>query len=215
MKNLKALLPSTELVLTKLSKLPLLHNFTLVGGSALAIYENHRQSEDLDFFTWHKTLPIEEILQEIETNLFENVKIIDLSPTQINLLLDEIQVTFFANGWNELQKREILLNNAHIAQIETLAIMKVNTLFLRAKFRDYYDLYTLNKTRFSLEQLYIMAIEKIPNLQKSLFQKALIFTNDIIDENIQYLNPKYKISLTEIANHFEKEIKLWNKPKKK
>lgn len=130
-------------------------------------------------------------------------------------MLDEIQVTFFANGWNELQKREILLNNAHIAQIETLAIMKVNTLFLRAKFRDYYDLYTLNKTRFSLEQLYIMAIEKIPNLQKSLFQKALIFTNDIIDENIQYLNPKYKISLTEIANHFEKEIKLWNKPKKK
>lgn len=36
-------------------------------------------------------------------------------------------------------------NKFHLATLEQIAAMKVNVLFLRAKYRDYYDLYFLAK----------------------------------------------------------------------
>ncbi len=50
--NLDSLLTNTRTALLELIQTaPFLQNFVLVGGSALALHLNHRQSEDLDFFT--------------------------------------------------------------------------------------------------------------------------------------------------------------------
>jgi len=51
-----SLAQQTANVLTSLSEIPDIQNFTLVGGSALSIHLNHRISEDLDLFTWFKKL---------------------------------------------------------------------------------------------------------------------------------------------------------------
>jgi hypothetical protein len=107
--------------------------------------------------------------------------------------------------------RSHLFDNLYVANLQTLAIMKVNTLFLRAKFRDYYDLYVLNKQQFSLQEMYVLSTKKIKNLHLSLFQRALLFTDDIADENIAHLSPKYSVNLKQIAKHFENEIKKQNK----
>lgn len=82
---------------------------------------------------------------------------------------------------------------------------------MRAKYRDYYDLYVLNLEHFSLQTLFEMTSSQMKNLNKTLFQRALVFVEDIEDENIKHLSPKYRLSLSEIANHFHKQIKLWNK----
>jgi hypothetical protein len=111
----------------------------------------------------------------------------------------------------ELQNRKNLLNHLYIAELETIAVMKVNTLFLRAKFRDYYDLYVLNITGLSVKKLFELTSEKMMNLSIALFQKALVFTDDISDESIIHLKLSYKISIAEIEKHFRKEIKKWNK----
>ncbi|PSJ75850.1 hypothetical protein C7N43_16685 [Sphingobacteriales bacterium UPWRP_1] len=214
MNDLNNLLPDTKKILVKLATLPLLQEFTFVGGSALAIYLGHRQSEDIDLFTWHKQLPIADIQNALTANHFKDSRIINLTPTQADYVLDGVKVTFFANGWEELKNRQQLLNNVFIATLPTLAIMKVNTLFLRAKNRDYYDVYVLNLEHYSLKQLFEMTISKMQNLSKPLFQRALIFTDDITDENIQHLAPKYNISLSEISKHFQKQIKSWNKTQK-
>ncbi|MFH2095564.1 MAG: hypothetical protein ABIJ16_07670 [Bacteroidota bacterium] len=142
---------------------------------------------------------------------FKKIRIVNLSKTQLDYIINGVKVTFFANGWPELQNRKLLTNNLYIADLKTLAIMKINTLFIMAKYRDYYDLYTLNKTNFPLPELYQMALMKINNLSKTLFQKALIYTDDIDDEKIEHLSPKEKISLKEMEKHFSKEIKKWNK----
>ena len=52
----ESLEPKTAEVLSSLSEIEEIKNFTLVGGSALSIYLHHRISEDLDFFTWHQKL---------------------------------------------------------------------------------------------------------------------------------------------------------------
>lgn len=210
MRDLNNLLPDTAAVLRKLAKTEMLAEFTFVGGSALALYLNHRYSEDIDLFSWNKKLNINRIVEELEKSEFIELKTINITKTQVDFVIDNVKVTFFANDWNELKLRDHLLDNLHIAKLETIAVMKVNTLFLRAKFRDYYDLYILNKKHYSLTELFEFAGKKIPNLHLALFQRALTFTGDIEDENINHLQPKNTVTLKDIENHFVNEIKKMN-----
>jgi hypothetical protein len=43
----------------------------------------------------------------------------------------------------------------------------------------------------------------------SLFQTALIYTEDIQEDNINHLEPRYPVSMDDIRRHFEREIKKW------
>lgn len=213
MKNLNNLLPNTQKVLKQLSELPEIQDFTFVGGSALALYLAHRLSEDIDLFTWYKILDISKLQSALQSKTFETVRIVNVSPEQADFVIDGVKVTFFANGWDELKNRTNIANYLYIATLDTLATMKVNTLFLRAKYRDYYDLYMLNVHHFSLLQLFEMANKQMKNLNKTLFQRALVFVEDIADENIAHLKPNVAVSLNAISLHFQKQIKQWNKNK--
>ncbi len=84
--------------------------------------------------------------------------------------------------------------------------MKTNTLFLRAKYRDYYDLYFLNKY-FTLKEIYGFSKEILDGINLKLFISALLFIDDIEDENLDYLELMEKISLKEIRDFFEIQIK--------
>ncbi|MFW6224932.1 MAG: nucleotidyl transferase AbiEii/AbiGii toxin family protein [Bacteroidota bacterium] len=210
MNGLKMLLPDTEKVLQQLSTLTLLDNYSFVGGSALTIYLSHRYSEVIDLFTWETKINSVYIQQQIEKAGFKQVQIINLSANKADFIINNVDVTFFASGWSELKKRKSIKHHLFIADLNTIAVMKINTLFMRAKFRDYYDLYVLNLNHFTLKKLYEMTSERMKNLSKTLFQKAIVFTEDIEDENIKHLNPKYNVTLKQIEDHFAKEIKKWN-----
>ena len=210
MKDLRNLLPDTAAVLRKLAKTGILDKYTFVCGSALTLYLNHRYSEDIDLFSWEKNIDINKINKAISGLDFQKIKTVNITGTQADFIIDGVKVTFFANDWPELKNRSQLFDNLYIAKLEVLAAMKVNTLFMRAKFRDYYDLYVLNKEHFSLNELYEFANSKMLNLSFALFQRALTFTGDIEDETIEHLKPKYKLSLKDIENHFVKEIKKVN-----
>ena len=137
----------------------------------------------------------------------------NLTERQADFVIEGVKVTFFANGWTELRRREQIEGNLFITELQTLAVMKVNTLFLRAKYRDYYDLFIISQECFSLEELFEFTKERMNNLNKTLFQRALIFTEDITDESIQHLRPKQQVSLSDIASHFQQQIQIWNNPK--
>jgi predicted nucleotidyltransferase component of viral defense system len=94
-----------------------------------------------------------------------------------------------------------------LASIEALAAMKVNTLFLRAKYRDYYDLYFIVKERqLSLKTLFELSQKIVAGLTFKLMASALIFVDDIEDDAIDHLQPVQKISKYEIRDFFQKKI---------
>ena len=190
MKKLDALALKTKNVLITLSKLEELNQFTFVGGSALSVYLKHRISEDLDFFSWENELRNEVLLREIKNTFPKGFKIETLNKKQLNLKIEDVKITFFANNWKELKKNEKLTGSINIAPIKLLTGMKINSLFLRAKFRDYYDLYVINKEKYTVEQMYEIIKEYMPEINKKLFQTALVFTDDIQDDNIHHLKPK-------------------------
>ena len=209
MKKLDALAQKTKNVLIILSKLEELKQFTFVGGSALSVYLKHRISEDLDFFSWENELRNEALLREIKDTFPKGFKIETLNKKQLNLKIEGVKITFFANNWEELKKNEKLTGNINIAPIKMITGMKINSLFLRAKFRDYYDLYVINKEKYTIKQMYEIIKEYMPEINKKLFQTALVFTDDIKEDNIGHLKPKYDVSLDKIRNIFEEQIYEW------
>jgi predicted nucleotidyltransferase component of viral defense system len=200
-----ALLPKTTKTLQTLAMLPLLSSFTFVGGSALAMYLQHRQSEDLDFFTWKKNIDKVEIQTNIQEN-FTNFQLVNDSELQQDWIIEGVKVTFFANNWDALSERQLFDNQLFVANFELLAAMKVNTLFLRAKYRDYYDLYAIVKSGVSVSSLFEIALRYLPSINIKLFQMALIYTDDIDEENINYLSPIYKISKKKIGTFFQHQL---------
>ena len=195
-------------VFNNLSDYEVMNDFTFVGGSAIAFYLNHRLSEDIDLFTWKEKIPveIENLILILEKKY--KIEIVNKSRSYIDLFIDSTKVTFFANNWDSLrEERKQLLHNIYIAKLPLLCSMKINTLSLRAKYRDYYDLYVLNKEKYSLNEIYNYALQYIPGITKKIFAMQIGFIDDIDDEEIDHLSPKYKISLQEIQKHFEPQIK--------
>ena len=204
------LLPNTREVLIELSHLEYMQDYTFVGGSALSSYLHHRLSEDLDFFTLNDKADPMDILPFLTS---ESLTIANRSLKQFDLIYKGVKITFFNNNWDRLKlSRSPFEGFIQIASLELLAIMKVNTLFLRAKYRDYYDLYCIvNQRRYEVYDLFTLASAVLPGLSKRLFQIALTFTDDIIDDNILHLSPSYQITRQEIETYFLKKIKDWNK----
>ena len=67
---------------------PFLHHYTLVGGSALALYLKHRKSEDLDFFTYSATFEPEQILTYCGS--WDSLKILNKSDEQLEQIREKV-----------------------------------------------------------------------------------------------------------------------------
>ena len=199
--KIECLLNNTIKVLNKLIKFDIMKNFVLVGGSALALYLCHRKSEDLDFFSY-KNVDLKKVM--IFLRNFDNKEYINISEQQIDLFIDGVKVTFFNAKWKFLKPTNI--EKFNVATLEQIAIMKVDVLFLRAKYRDYYDLYFLLQ-HFDLNEIYKLSKDILDGINFKLFINALIYIDDIEDENITYLEPIKIISLFEIRDKIEQKIK--------
>lgn len=204
---MKFLTDKTQNLFEELAEKSFLSEFTFVGGSAIGYYLRHRLSEDLDFFTWHERLPVETQSFIDALAKTKNIVIANRNHTYMDLFIDDIKITLFANNWDALKNdRSKITGNIFVANLPLLCAMKMNTLSLRAKYRDYYDLYVLNKEKYSIREMLNFSMDYIPGMTKKIFGMQLTYTEDINDESIDHLHPKYTVTLENIKSHFEKEV---------
>lgn len=203
LKNLECLLPDTRTLLLEMVKgCTFLKKYVLVGGSALSMHLCHRKSEDLDFFTYDDSFDKEEIFQYIQT--FEHKEILNQTDTQIDVLLNGVKVTFFNAQWGFLKPLKIQKFN--LSSLESIAAMKTNVLFLRAKYRDYYDLYFLVKKSMRLNKVFECSLNILEGINFKLFSVAIVYTDDIEDDSIDYLEPIENISKEKIRDFFQSQL---------
>jgi len=203
LKNLNCLLPKTKaLLLEMVDSCPFLNKYVLVGGSALTLHLCHRKSEDLDFFTFENSFDKKEVFEYLKS--FQNKEILNQTDEQIDVLISGVKVTFFNANWDFLKPKE--KEKFNLASIESIAAMKVNVLFLRAKYRDYYDLYFLAKEKLGLLDIFKASEHIVEGVTYKLFVIALLYIDDIEDDNIDYLEPKENISKAKIRDFFEKRV---------
>jgi hypothetical protein len=84
--------------------------------------------------------------------------------------------------------------------------MKVNVLFLRAKYRDYYDIYFLAKKCFTIREIFNHSLNILDGITFKLFAVALVYVDDIVDDNIKYLEPIESLNKKKIRDFFQKEL---------
>jgi len=203
LKNLDCLLPRTKTLLLKMIEgCAFLEKYVLVGGSALTLHLCHRKSEDLDFFTFEDSFDKKEIFEYLKH--FKDKEIINQTDEQIDLLLDGVKVTFFNANWKFLKPKKI--GRFNLASLSSIAGMKVNVLFLRAKYRDYYDLYFLVKKSMSLQEIFTYSLDIVEGINFKLFAVALLYIDDIEDENIEYLEPIEVVDTAKIRDFFEQKL---------
>jgi len=203
LKNLNCLLPKTKSLLLKMIEdCTFLNKYVLVGGSALTLHICHRKSEDLDFFTYSDDFNKKEIFDYLKQ--YDAKEILNQTDEQLDILLDGVKVTFFNANWSFLEPSKI--DKFNLASLESIATMKVNVLFLRAKFRDYYDLYFLIKKVISIKEMYECSLKILDGINFKLFAIALVYVDDIEDDNIKYLEPIEDLSKIQIRDFFQEEL---------
>jgi len=203
-KNFDCLLDKTRSVLNELvDTAPFLSDYSLVGGSALALYLHHRKSEDLDFFTFSDSFSRKAILDYVTR--FDQYVVLNDNSDQLDLLLNGVKVTFFNAGWSFLKPE--FPSRLNVASLKSIAAMKTNVLFLRAKYRDYYDLYFLAKKVMGLKDIFACAQPIVSGLNYKLFSIALMYIDDIEDDNIAHLEPLEILTKAEIRSFFERQLR--------
>jgi predicted nucleotidyltransferase component of viral defense system len=204
---------NTRFVFDILAKDAFISDYTLVGGTALALQMGHRMSEDLDFMTDKNNLDARRIQRNIN-RLFTHWRLIRKRDEQIDFLIKNTRVTFFTaqlvNIPFQVSSRTCPYHHLRIADIKTLALLKLSAISQRNTLRDYYDLYTISKEKFSLSGIFAEAKQSLPQLSPIVYTETLTYTDDIPEKTLaNHLKPKQQISKEEIADYFSLEIKKY------
>lgn len=183
--NLEDSMPkNTEILLEDFSLLEDIGEWTLVGGTALAIHLKHRTSEDLDFFI-NKNMINSALKRKIDNMmsvLSEKYNVVEMQSDdeeyQLDYNLSGVKVTFCVTSSMNLKQDVDSHNYMDIASIDAIAAMKLYTLLRhRIKSRDFYDI-------------------------KSLTERIGF---DGIVQRMQYYFPKYNVAESKITNRFLKQ----------
>lgn len=170
--------------------LPLLElfskNFGLVGGTAIALYIGHRRSIDFDLFT-NEEFKNEDILNRISRSFKIDMVVVN-SPEELTIIIKGVRFTFF-RYLHKIDFPKKFDNMVKLPDLLTLAAMKAFTLGMRAKWKDYIDLYFILKNHYRIDQIIKKAQKIFGNeFNEKLFRSQLAYFKDIdYQEKIIYL----------------------------
>ena len=214
---MKGLSQHTEEIFEQISTLKYLKNYTLIGGTALAMQLEHRLSEDLDFCKWRKSkndfVRIDEwrqIADELATigKIEKNI----LDDNHIDFKVNDVKITFYAdNEFKEPKElvKQPFLNNIKIADIKSIGIMKLALMLHRNSHRDYYDIYSILQSGISLNDIVFGAADYTEHRLKTKNIIAMLVDSEYvkIDTRFQELNPVYNFDLTFLEKEISKKVK--------
>lgn len=161
MLQFNALRPDTLDVLKLTMAEPLLNNFTLVGGTALALHFGHRISEDIDLFSWDP-FNIDFLVDALSKKI--RLETVAKTPIGAHLFIEEVKTDLVYFPIKPI--RETLeIDNVRLLGVEDIAAMKLNAIANRGARKDFYDIYFL--------------LEKYPLATLVSFFKERFSTQDI------------------------------------
>jgi hypothetical protein len=160
-------------------------DFYLVGGTAIALHLGHRQSIDFDLFQY-KTFNNLSIQRKI-LKFSEIDKILVSRQNELTLLISGVKMTFFEYPFKI--DCAVRFETIKLPDLLTLAAMKAYALGMRAKWKDYADLYFIIKDHYTTTQIAGRAKEIFEDkFSQKIFLTQLAYFKDInYSEKIDYL----------------------------
>lgn len=210
--NPLSLAPRTGRLIEAVSRLECIKPFVLVGGTALSIQLQTRQSEDLDFMRWQQgkndTLDIgwPAIQRELETiGTINDIQVAGFD--QVLFIVDGVKISFYAAPRKRIATmREIpYLNNIRLADVESIGVMKMEAMMRRSKFRDYYDIYSILKNGVDIHKLIPLALEHSSHKLKTKGLLAMLTNGELFrkDEQFAQLQPVFDVNSKDIEDYIK------------
>jgi hypothetical protein len=210
--NPLSLAPRTGRLIEAVSRLECIKPFVLVGGTALSIQLQTRQSEDLDFMRWQQgkndTLDIgwPAIQRELEKiGTINDIQVAGFD--QVLFIVDGVKISFYAAPRKRIATmREIpYLNNIRLADVESIGVMKMEAMMRRSKFRDYYDIYSILKNGVDIHKLIPLALEHSSHKLKTKGLLAMLTNGELFrkDEQFAQLQPVFDVNSKDIEDYIK------------
>ncbi len=194
--------PYTFQLIQELQALPRLKEFHLVGGTALALQLNHRNSIDIDLFTKNE-FQNEEIIDYIIASGFSFDVQYNFNNTIIGFI-NKVKVDFIRHAY-PLVRPPIIEEGIIFLSKEDIAAMKLNAISNSGKrLKDFIDIYFLLE-HFSLSEMIEFYTIKYPNFNPLIALKAINYFDDI-DPSIDPPKLKVKLSLAKIKDRINDSV---------
>ena len=212
---MKGLAPQTSEVFERITRLNCIKPFVLVGGTALSLQLNKRQSEDLDFMCWKKSakdkseVPISAIKREIGS--IGRIDSMEIGSFDfVEFVVEGVKLSFYSAPRKQIPSMQIIpfKNNLRLADIKSIGAMKMEAMLRRSKFRDYYDFYSILNEGVDLNEMIEMALEHSGHLLKRKNLLAFLTDGERFrkDKAFLQLNPVYDVSANDIQEYIKAKL---------
>ncbi len=217
---MSAVSPAIVKTILQLQSLPSLANFSLAGGTNLALQYNHRISDDIDLFC-PEIIGLEgfnKIQEEVKTSFGKNARNFD-NPCDINDQYSFLRF-FIDTDDGTMIKVDVLQNMKHLFKIETIndirlfskadiGLFKLVSLSNRSTKKDIYDLDFITD-EIKLSMLYESLKEKAEKFDKE--EHKTIFDldkNQSVLDNLELLISFDNITVSsKFPTHTHDNIKI-------
>ncbi len=200
------LAPHTGLIFDAVTKMESIKNYVLVGGTALSMQIDNRQSEDLDFMCWRqrKDQKMEVEWKKIEKELssigeVQKVDILDID--HVEYVVSGVKLSFYAcTKYTPVTAPLHIQNNLYLSDIKAIGAMKMEVMMRRSNFRDYYDIYSILKQGIAIQDLISLALEYSEHRMKSKNLLAMLTNGSRFNRDTRFdqLHPKYDVTPQDI-----------------
>ena len=212
---MNGLAPHTSELFERISLLECIKPFVLVGGTALSLQLNLRQSEDLDFMRWKQSpkdkldVGISTIKHELET--VGHIDAMDIGDFNfVEFVVEGVKLSFYAAPRKQITSMQVIryLNNLQLADIKSIGAMKMEAMLRRSKFRDYYDIYTVLHEGVDIQEMIEMALEHSGHLLKRKNLLAMLCDGERFrkDKVFIQLHPVYDVTPYDIQEYIKQKL---------
>lgn len=205
----------TDKIFESISRLECIKPFVLVGGTALSLQIGNRLSEDLDFMSWRKSkmekreIDWPAIKKELEmVGTIEKMEIYGLD--HVEFVVDGVKISFYASpNYSPVNEIVPCHNNLVLADLLSIAAMKMEVMLRRSKFRDYYDIYSLVKIGVDIKDAIDLALRYSGHRLKSKFILSMLSNGSRFtkDSNFDTLSPIYDVNALDIEQTIKEILK--------
>lgn len=208
---------ATEKLFKVISQMEEIKDFTLVGGTALAIHIKHRTSEDLDFFINKNKIntALQHKIDDMHSKLVQLGYLVsevgENDEFQQDYNISGVKITYHVTSVTDLMQDIVKYGHINIAGKNAIAAMKMYTILKhRIKSRDFYDVkYFMEQEGCTLNDL----IEKLqlhfPKYcvsQKKIEKRFLETKLNSDDEGFESLAIKNNETFEDLRAYFKKAI---------
>ena len=157
----------------------------------------------------HKFLQNPSIQQELEAIApIDETNIMGFD--HVEFVVKGVKLSFYAAPRKQIPSMRLVAyqHNLRLADVKSIGAMKMETMLRRAKFRDYYDLYSILRSGVNIHELIPVALEHSGHKLKTKNLLAIISNaeNFTKDKAFQQLSPIYDVTAKDIEEYIKQAL---------